>query len=86
MARGTFRIEGLKELDKALAELPKSVAKNVLVRVLTEQGQPIKDEGQRLAPRLTGRLAESYTISTKLSRRQKSLNHKELFFTGLHLF
>jgi HK97 gp10 family phage protein len=77
MARQTFHIEGLQELDEALSELPKAVAKDVLVRVLTEQGAPIKEAGQRLAPRLTGRLADSYTISQKLSRRQKSLNHKE---------
>lgn len=77
MARQTFQIEGLAELDEALRELPKAVAGDVLVEVLTEQGKPIKDDGERLAPRLTGRLANSYTISTKLSRRQKSLNRKE---------
>lgn len=73
----TFHIEGLAELDLALTELPKATARNVLVRVLTEQGQPIKEDGQRNAPRDTGGLAASYTVTTKLSRRQKGLNHKE---------
>lgn len=77
MARQTFKVEGLAELDQALQELPKATARNVLKRVLTEQGQPIKDDGERLAPRDTGGLQQSYTVSTKLSRRQKSLNRKE---------
>lgn len=77
MARQTFKIEGLAELDEALQELPKATARNVLKRVLVEQGQPIKDAGEALAPRLTGGLKESYAVGTKLSRRQKSQNSKE---------
>lgn len=77
MARQTFKIEGLADLDRALTELPKATARNVLMRTLKEQGQPIKDDGERLAPRLTGGLKESYTVGTKLSRRQKSQNRKE---------
>jgi len=77
MARQVFKIEGLSELDEALKELPKATARNVLKRVLTEQARPIKEAGEALAPRETGGLAGSYTIGTKLSRRQKSLNRKE---------
>ncbi|MET4174783.1 HK97 gp10 family phage protein [Bradyrhizobium sp. LA6.1] len=77
MARQTFKIEGLAELDEALTELPKATARNVMARVLKEQGQPIRDTGERLAPRRKGGLKASYTIGTKLSRRQKSLNRKE---------
>lgn len=77
MARQTFKIEGLKELDEALAELPKATARNVLVRVLKEQGKPIRDDGERNAPRDKGGLKASYTVGTKLSKRQKSQNVKE---------
>lgn len=77
MARQTFKIEGLAELDEALTELPKATARNVLKRVLTEQGQPIKDDGERMAPRDKRGLKASYTVTTKLSRRQKGLNRKE---------
>ena len=73
----TFHIEGLKELDQALAELPKATARNVLLRVLKEQGQPIASAGETYAPKLTGGLAESYVVSTKLSRRQRKANAKE---------
>jgi len=77
MARQTFRIEGLAALDEALTELPKATARNVLLRTLKEQGKPIRDDGERNAPRDKGGLQASYTIGTKLNRRQKSLNTKE---------
>jgi hypothetical protein len=77
MARQFFKVEGLKELDKALTELPKATARNVLLRTLKEQGQPIANAGEAYAPRLSGQLAESYTVGTKLSRRQKKLHKKE---------
>lgn len=71
MARTFFEIEGLADLDEALKELPKATARNVLLRTLKDQAQAIADEGSRLAPRLTGKLAESYTVGTKLTKRQK---------------
>jgi HK97 gp10 family phage protein len=77
MGKQTFTIEGLAELDEALAELPKATARNVLQRVLKEQGAPIRDAGEALAPKDKGGLKASYAVSTKLSRRQKGLNKKE---------
>lgn len=77
MARQTFKIEGLKELDEALTELPKATARNVLLRVLKKVGQIIADAGEANAPRRTGLLAESYVVGTRLSRRQRSLHRKE---------
>jgi HK97 gp10 family phage protein len=77
LVRQIFKIEGLKELDEALSELPKATARNVLLRTLKEQGQPIADAGEANAPRLSGQLAESYTVGTKLSRAQKSKLKKE---------
>lgn len=76
-SREMFQVEGLAELDEALKELPKATARNVLLRVLKWAGQIIADAGEALAPRLTGGLAQSYTVGTKLSRRQKKLNRKE---------
>lgn len=72
-----FQVEGLKELDEALKELPKATARNVLLRTLKEQGQPIATAGETYAPKLTGGLAASYVVSTKLSRRQRKANKKE---------
>lgn len=77
-AKQNFTIEGLADLDEALGELPKATARNVLLRVLKSEGQPIADAESALAPHgITGQLAASPTVGTKLSRRQKSLNKKE---------
>lgn len=73
----TFKIEGLAELDQALTELPKATARNVLLRTLKTEAQPIADAGEAYAPKLSGGLAQSYVVSTKLSRRQKSQHPKE---------
>jgi hypothetical protein len=77
MAGVRFRVEGLRELDQALQELPKATGRNVLLRTLKAQAQRIADAGEANAPRgATGRLAESYTVSTRLSRRQRKMNTK----------
>lgn len=76
MPKTTFKLEGLSELDEALTELPKATARNVLLRTLKEQGEPIRADGEAHAPRDKGGLQKSYTVSTKLSRRQKKLNKK----------
>jgi HK97 gp10 family phage protein len=72
-----FRIEGLKDLDDALAELPRATARNVLVRTLKDAGQPVADDAAARAPVLRGGLRESYTAGQKLSRRQKKMHRKE---------
>lgn len=72
-----FEVEGLSDLEEALKALPLATAKAVLRRTLTKRAQVIADAGQALAPRLSGGLQESYTVGTKLSRRQKSQHRKE---------
>lgn len=76
MARVSVEIKGLKELDKALGELPKSTAKATLRRVLVEGGELIASAARRGAPVDHHYLYESIDVSTKLNRRQRSL-HKE---------
>lgn len=75
--RQVFKVEGLAELDEALQELPKATARAVLVRTLKKEGQRIADAGEAYAPKRTGELAASYTVTQKLSRRQRAQNIKE---------
>lgn len=77
MGRETFTIEGLKELDEALAELPRATGKNTLMRALIKAGQPVADDAANSARRLSGALQRSFGVSQKLSRRQKSQHKKE---------
>ena len=72
-----IRVEGLKELDRALGLLPRATGKNVLRRVARNALQPIIDDAKTKVHVDTGRLRDSLAVSTKLSRRQKSL-HKKL--------
>lgn len=43
-SRQTVQIEGLRELEAALKELPKATGKNVIRRALTKAAQPMADE------------------------------------------
>jgi len=71
MARATkTSVEGLRETQKALAELPLSTRRNLARRVLMKAGKPIIDNFQQRAPRFEGHLADSGAVSTKLSKRQ----------------
>lgn len=72
----TVRLEGFRELDRALGELPKAVARNTLVRVGKKRLQPIAETANALAPddpETEGGLHRSFVVGTKLNRRQKSL-------------
>lgn len=73
----TFRIEGLRELEEALKELPKATGKNALRRALLKAGTPIANSARARAPRLKGALQMSIGTGTKLSRRQAKLHKKE---------
>lgn len=77
MARVVVKIEGLKELDKALGQLPKATAKAALRRVLKEAAEPLARTARRLAPRDEFYLYESIDVSTKLSKRQAGLHRAQ---------
>jgi HK97 gp10 family phage protein len=66
------KIEGLRELDRALAELPKATAKNVLRRTLNKAAKPVDDEASANAPHDTGKLEKSVIVGTQLTRSQRS--------------
>lgn len=74
------KIEGLKELDRALGELPKATGKAVLRRVLKKAGEPIARDMRAKAPddpATSGNdLKSSIAVSTKLSGRQRKMHRK----------
>lgn len=70
------KVTGLKEIEAALKELPRATSKNVARRVLKARAQPIAEMARRLAPVDDGTLRESIAVSTKLSKRQRSLHKK----------
>jgi HK97 gp10 family phage protein len=62
---------GFKELENALLELPKAVAKGVLRTALKNAGEPVVSDAQRNVPVLTGELLGSIDIRSTLSKRQR---------------
>jgi len=73
MAGGfTIKVDGLKDLDRALGELPKTTAKATLRRVGIKALKPFDEAWRANAERnrLTGALDGSGGIGTKLTRRQ----------------
>jgi HK97 gp10 family phage protein len=81
----SVKVEGLKELVDAFRELPKATGKNVIKRILTKRAQPIERQAAAGAPKRTGKLKRSITISTKLSRRQKSTVRQDKSYVEIYI-
>ena len=60
-----IKVEGLRELDRALAQFSKSTARGVLNRALKKAAVPIRDQAKADAPVDTGELRESINIRVK---------------------
>lgn len=75
----TVRIDGLKELDAQLGDLKESTAKGVLRRVGRSALEPFDKEWRELAPQLSGALAESGSVGSKLSKSQRKAHERKHF-------
>lgn len=75
-----MKIEGLKELDAALADLSKASARNALRKGLAEAAEPLAEKMRERAPSdpsTTGEdLKSSIGVGTKLAPRQAKLHRK----------
>lgn len=78
-------VTGLKELDRALNELPNSVAKRVLERGLKDAGKPILKTAKSKAINFhnpgiytTGQLSKSLKLGTVLRRGRKKISSRRL--------
>ncbi|WP_137387969.1 HK97-gp10 family putative phage morphogenesis protein [Rhodoligotrophos defluvii] len=68
----TFKLEGAKELDRALAELPKAYAKSALRDMLKKAAKPVADAARARAPEGPNRkLRGSIRVSTRLKESQR---------------
>lgn len=76
--RQVVRVEGLKELERALKQLPQATSKTISRNVLKKAAQPVAEAGRANAPLgPTGNLKGSYGVGTKLTRRQRQLHRKQ---------
>jgi len=74
----TVRVEGLRELERALAQLSKRTGKSVLRRTLKAAAEPMLLKAASLAPVDEMDLVESMGLSSKLGKRQAKL-HRRMF-------
>ncbi|WP_147112103.1 HK97-gp10 family putative phage morphogenesis protein [Tateyamaria sp. syn59] len=73
----SFKVDGFKDIERVLMNLPKATAKASVRRVLKKGAQPIADAGQANAPEDEGDLKESYGVGTRLTKRQRKISKKE---------
>lgn len=66
------RIEGLRELDRALAKLDDRIQRNVLNRSVSAGARVIRDEARILAPVEEGRLKRNIITKKRRGRKGQS--------------
>lgn len=84
MARGaTFKIEGLRDLDRALSDLPKATSRNVMRRAGIEALQPMASAARNNAPVNNQDLRDSIDVSAKAAgfakRTGRKVNEVEVY-------
>jgi HK97 gp10 family phage protein len=72
-----IKMEGLADLERALAELPKATGKATLRRVLKKAAAPVEAAMVKRAPKRTGALKVSIRTGTKLTKRQQQFAKAE---------
>jgi HK97 gp10 family phage protein len=79
----TVSVSGLAELDKALGELPKATARNVLKRTLDKAAQPIVEAAKMYAPVNTGKLRDSIIASARVKNKVGNAEYSAAMRAGL---
>ena len=70
------KVEGLREIEDALRQLPDATAKSVLRRVGKKHLKPVAKRAKSYAPKDQGELRDSITVGTKLSKTQRRKRRK----------
>ena len=75
--KNRVKVEGLREVDAALATLPRATGKNVLRRVALARLEPMAEDARSRAPKHLLELKDSIAVSTKSSRYAKWKSKKQ---------
>jgi HK97 gp10 family phage protein len=74
---------GFRDLDRALAELPKATGKNVLKRTLMKAAEPIADKARELVPVDRGDLKASISVSARIKNKVGNAEFSAAMRAGL---
>lgn len=87
MARSTFKVEGLREIDQALGQLGKATGRNVMRRVAVARLEPMAEEARKTAAGMawSGDLADSIAVSTRLAGYARRLNRRSKSEAEAHM-
>ena len=69
-----MRIEGTKDIARKLRAMGKTLTRETLVPIISDELQPMADQMRETAARGTGELADSVTVGTELSPAQAATN------------
>lgn len=70
MSAGTIKLTGARELDLALRNLDRKIARKLVRQALRAGAKIIRDEAQQNAPVLSGQLKKSIKVRAAKSRRR----------------
>lgn len=76
MSKTFLKLEGGRDLERALGEMKKATAKAVTRRALKKAAEPILQAYKARTVVATGTLLDNELVGTKLNRRQAALNRK----------
>ena len=80
MARSwTVKVEGLREVNDALGQLPKATGRNVMRRVAVKRLQPIAADMKLNAPVHLSDLRDSITVTTKKPKKRRKVAEVEAY-------
>lgn len=71
-----FDVKGFREMERALAELPRGTSKGVSRRVMKKVLDPVRDMADMLGP-------FNVAVTSRLSRRQKAMARKTDFTSAV---
>lgn len=69
----TITITGTDEIARKIRAMGKALTRQTLIPIMADNVEPIADNMRSLARRRTGAMAESVTVSTKLSPHQAAI-------------
>lgn len=75
----TVKVEGLREVNDALGQLPKATGRNVMRRVAVKRLQPIADDMKAKAPVHVAELRESIGVTTRKPKSRRKISEVEAY-------
>jgi hypothetical protein len=70
----SLRLEGTRDLERALSDLEGLAAKKVAIAAMTESLDPVVRDAKAIVRVRSGALRDSIGVGSKLTRRQKRMN------------